>query len=45
MTTQPSIKEGLGILASIWRGDGIPLSAEAEASAQPEAAPELEAGL
>ena len=41
MTTQPSIKEGLGILAAIWRGDGIPLSAEAEAVAEPEAAPEL----
>ena len=43
MTAQPSIKEGIGILASIWRGDGIPLSAEVEAG-EPEAAPELEAG-
>jgi hypothetical protein len=41
MTTQPSIKEGIGILASIWRGDGIPLSAEAEAP-EPEATAELE---
>ena len=44
MTSQPSIAGGIGILAAIWRGDGIPLSAEPEAR-EPEAAPELEAGL
>jgi hypothetical protein len=45
MTSQPSIKEGIAILASIWRGDGIPLRAEPEAAREPAAAPELEAGL
>ena len=45
MTTTPSISEGMEILASILRGDGIPLTADVPVRGpEPEPELELEAG-